>query len=262
MKFVFPTLGVGRFTKLGFPAPHLTASLMGTSPLPLPPAPPQVRFWAVLHESRSDSAQLLTSPYLGRSRPSGSAAHPSAQRTRPGAAARRGSLFSSARNFAASRSFDPRLAIDSMTFSTRFSAVRTSASRAARSSSRLAARARARWVSSAASWTHRSYSGEVKCAYRPCRPERDGCGRVRAGPDQAGAAATLATWPWNKCGYGLEFDERGEMDDLRIQFESIAAVLLEAEVQASQRGLRIALLRDCELLARLDVIGILSFGPG
>ncbi len=64
MKFVFPTLGVGRFTKLGFPAPHLTASLMGKSPLPLPPAPPQVGFWAVLHESRSDYAQILTSPYL------------------------------------------------------------------------------------------------------------------------------------------------------------------------------------------------------
>ena len=28
MKFVFPTLGAGRFTKLGFPAAHLTASLI------------------------------------------------------------------------------------------------------------------------------------------------------------------------------------------------------------------------------------------
>lgn len=105
MKFVYPTLGVGRFTWLGFPVPHLTASLvgaweivggvllmvglltrgaailfaiemvvavlstkiglyLGTSPLPLPPAPPQVGFWAVLHESRSDYAQLLTSLYL------------------------------------------------------------------------------------------------------------------------------------------------------------------------------------------------------
>jgi uncharacterized membrane protein YphA (DoxX/SURF4 family) len=105
MKFVFPNQGVGRFTKLGFPFPHLTASLigaweivggvlliaglitrgaailfaiemvvavlstkiglyLGTSPLPLPPAPPQVGFWAVLHESRSDYAQLLTSLFL------------------------------------------------------------------------------------------------------------------------------------------------------------------------------------------------------
>jgi putative oxidoreductase len=105
MKFVYANQGVGRFTKLGFPVPHLTASLvgaweivggvllmvglltrgaailfaiemvvavlstkiglyLGTSPLPLPPAPPQVGFWAVLHESRSDYAQLLTSLYL------------------------------------------------------------------------------------------------------------------------------------------------------------------------------------------------------
>ncbi len=105
LKFVYANQGVGRFTKLGFPVPHLTASLigaweivggallmvglltrgaailfaiemvvavlstkiglyLGTSPLPLPAAPPQVGFWAVLHESRSDYAQLLTSLYL------------------------------------------------------------------------------------------------------------------------------------------------------------------------------------------------------
>ena len=105
MKFVFPSLGAGRFTKLGFPLPHATASLiagfeivggallitglitrlvaipfviemivailstkialyLGTSPLPLPPAPPVVGLWAVLHESRSDYAQLLTSLFL------------------------------------------------------------------------------------------------------------------------------------------------------------------------------------------------------
>ena len=37
---------------------------LGTSPLPLPPAPPQVGFWAVLHETRSDYAQILTSIFL------------------------------------------------------------------------------------------------------------------------------------------------------------------------------------------------------
>jgi len=37
---------------------------LGTSPLPLPPAPPQVGIWAVLHEVRSDYAQLLTSLFL------------------------------------------------------------------------------------------------------------------------------------------------------------------------------------------------------
>jgi uncharacterized membrane protein YphA (DoxX/SURF4 family) len=105
MKFVFPNQGVGRFTKLGFPAPHFTATFdgwfeiigglllltglltrliavpfviemivamastkiplyLGTSPLPLPPVPPQIGFWAVLHEIRSEYAQLLTCAFL------------------------------------------------------------------------------------------------------------------------------------------------------------------------------------------------------
>jgi putative oxidoreductase len=37
---------------------------LGTYPLPLPPAPPQVGFWAVLHEIRSDYAQIMTSIFL------------------------------------------------------------------------------------------------------------------------------------------------------------------------------------------------------
>jgi uncharacterized membrane protein YphA (DoxX/SURF4 family) len=37
---------------------------LGTSPLPLPPAPPTVGAWAVLHEIRSDWAQILTSAFL------------------------------------------------------------------------------------------------------------------------------------------------------------------------------------------------------
>ncbi len=36
----------------------------GTSPLPLPPAPPKMGIWAVLHEIRSDYAQILTSLFL------------------------------------------------------------------------------------------------------------------------------------------------------------------------------------------------------
>jgi len=37
---------------------------LGTYPLPLPPAPPQIGFWAVVHEIRSDYAQILTSAFL------------------------------------------------------------------------------------------------------------------------------------------------------------------------------------------------------
>jgi putative oxidoreductase len=37
---------------------------LGTSPLPLPPAPPKTGMWAVLHEVRSEYAQLLTCIFL------------------------------------------------------------------------------------------------------------------------------------------------------------------------------------------------------
>jgi uncharacterized membrane protein YphA (DoxX/SURF4 family) len=105
LKFVYMNQGVGRFTKLGFPIPGVTADFvavveiagglmmigglytrfvaavfigemivamlstkigvyLGTSPLPLPPAPPKVGFWAVLHEIRADWAQLMSSLFL------------------------------------------------------------------------------------------------------------------------------------------------------------------------------------------------------
>ena len=112
LKFVYTNQGVGRFTKLGFPAPHFTATAvgcfeivggtlllsgfmtrliaapfiiqmlvailstkislyLGTSPLPLPPVPPQVGFWAVLHEIRSDYAQIMTCAFLLLAGPGG-----------------------------------------------------------------------------------------------------------------------------------------------------------------------------------------------
>jgi uncharacterized membrane protein YphA (DoxX/SURF4 family) len=37
---------------------------LGTSPLPPPPSPPLSGFWAVLHEVRSEYAQLLTVLFL------------------------------------------------------------------------------------------------------------------------------------------------------------------------------------------------------
>jgi putative oxidoreductase len=105
LKFVYVNQGVGRFTKLGFPMPEMTAHFvatfeiiggllllagfltrvtsfyfivqmiiavlstkialyLGTSPLPLPPAPPKDGIWAVLHEIRSDYAQILTCLFL------------------------------------------------------------------------------------------------------------------------------------------------------------------------------------------------------
>jgi uncharacterized membrane protein YphA (DoxX/SURF4 family) len=105
LKFVFANQGVGRFTKLGIPAPALMANFvggleivggmlliaglltrviavpfiiemmvamlstkislyLGTSPLPLPPVPPQLGLWAVLHEIRSEYAQIMVTAFL------------------------------------------------------------------------------------------------------------------------------------------------------------------------------------------------------
>src|SRR5205823_9383015 len=105
LKFVYVNQGVGRFTKLGIPFPHFTATFiggleivgglllltglttrliavpfvaemivailstkialyLGTSPLPLPPSPPRVGPWAVLHEIRSAYAQIMTWIFL------------------------------------------------------------------------------------------------------------------------------------------------------------------------------------------------------
>ena len=105
LKFVYVNQGIGRFTKIGIPAPgptaHFVAVLeivggllvmsglltrliavpfviemivailstkialyLGTSPLPLPPAPPQIGMWAVLHEIRSDYAQIMSVLFL------------------------------------------------------------------------------------------------------------------------------------------------------------------------------------------------------
>jgi len=105
LKFVYTNQGVGRFMKIGIPAPELMAHFVavleivggallicgfltrliaipfviemvvailstkvalyfGTSPLPLPPAPPQIGAWAVLHEIRSDYAQIMSVLFL------------------------------------------------------------------------------------------------------------------------------------------------------------------------------------------------------
>jgi uncharacterized membrane protein YphA (DoxX/SURF4 family) len=65
-------LGLGtRFVAVPFLIEMVVAMLstkiglyFGTSPLPLPPSPPVTGIWAVLHEVRSEYAQLLTIAFL------------------------------------------------------------------------------------------------------------------------------------------------------------------------------------------------------
>jgi len=47
------------------------ALFLGTSPLPLPPSPPQIGIWAVLHEIRSDYAQIMTCLFFALAGPGG-----------------------------------------------------------------------------------------------------------------------------------------------------------------------------------------------
>ncbi len=67
-----------RFISIPFLAEMVVAILstkislyLGTSPLPLPPAPPQIGIWAVLHEVRSEYAQLLCTAFLMINGPGG-----------------------------------------------------------------------------------------------------------------------------------------------------------------------------------------------
>lgn len=105
LKFLFPSMGVMRFTLLGFPLPEFTAysigvfeivggiclllglfnnlfailfagemvvaflstkiaMYLGTSPLSLPPVPPQSGFWAVVHEARDDYTLFFAMIFL------------------------------------------------------------------------------------------------------------------------------------------------------------------------------------------------------
>ena len=62
------SLGQGGFMALGaYGVAILTTKIslyLGTSPLPAPAAPPKEGMWAVLHESRSDWAQLVCCLFL------------------------------------------------------------------------------------------------------------------------------------------------------------------------------------------------------
>jgi penicillin-insensitive murein endopeptidase len=57
--------------------------------------------------------------------------------------------------------------------------------------------------------------------------------------DAAGRPAQLTTWPWKLFGYGWEFDEAGRSGTLRIDFETLAELLLALDAAGARNGLRI-----------------------
>jgi penicillin-insensitive murein endopeptidase len=59
--------------------------------------------------------------------------------------------------------------------------------------------------------------------------------------DEDGRSVPLPTAPWNKFGYGLEFDLNGRYDNLTIDFEALAAHLAALERAAAVHGTKIDL---------------------
>lgn len=58
--------------------------------------------------------------------------------------------------------------------------------------------------------------------------------------DRAGLPTTLPTWPWNKFGYGIEFDSTGQWHGYRIDFSTLADHLLVLDSIAAAKGAPIA----------------------
>lgn len=55
-----------------------------------------------------------------------------------------------------------------------------------------------------------------------------------------GARTSLPTWPWNKFGYGIEFDTDGRWKGYRIDFGTLARFLLDLQEVAAEHGVPIA----------------------
>lgn len=77
--------------------------------------------------------------------------------------------------------------------------------------------------------------------FRPHRTHQNGLSVDIFMPvrDKRARHVPMPTAPWNKFGYSLEFDSRGEGDGVSIDFESVAELLVELDRQAERHGLAI-----------------------
>ena len=57
--------------------------------------------------------------------------------------------------------------------------------------------------------------------------------------DGANRSVPLPSAPWNKFGYGLEFDDQGRLPTMRIDFDAMAEHLYQLSASAHQRGVAI-----------------------
>jgi penicillin-insensitive murein DD-endopeptidase len=91
-------------------------------------------------------------------------------------------------------------------------------------------------------------------AFKPHRTHQNGTSVDFMVPvmDRHGKPALLPTTALNKFGYALEFDNKGALDDLRIDFEALAEHLYQLDKAANQHGTKIArVIFQKELVAQL-----------
>jgi penicillin-insensitive murein endopeptidase len=83
------------------------------------------------------------------------------------------------------------------------------------------------WPHGGRFWPHRSHENGLSVdVFMPLR-------------DEAGRTRDVAAWPWNELGYGLEFDAKGKLGDLSIDFDEVALLLTEISARAPMFGLRV-----------------------
>ncbi len=84
------------------------------------------------------------------------------------------------------------------------------------------------WPHGGSFWPHKSHeNGMVVDVFMPLR-------------DAADAAASVPTWPWDEFGYGVDVDEKGKLGDLHIDFDELAALLVELGARAPSFGLKVS----------------------
>jgi penicillin-insensitive murein endopeptidase len=100
------------------------------------------------------------------------------------------------------------------------------------------------WAQGGRFWPHKSHENGLSVdVFMPLR-------------DEAGRARDVTTWPWKKFGYGLEFDEKGKLGDLSIDFDELALLLTEIDARAAAFGLRVQ-----QIIVAPEYVPLILAGP-
>lgn len=83
------------------------------------------------------------------------------------------------------------------------------------------------WPHGGRFWPHRSHENGMSVdVFLPVR-------------DADGRAQKLGAWPWNRFGYGIDFDAQGRLGDLHVDFDDLGMLLVELGARAPAFGLRV-----------------------